>query len=251
MTKRVCTLLTGLLLSLEAVAGSYEASIQFARRAELGTPVSGVVREVSVVAGEAVARGQVLVRLDDAPFKAAVVQSEAEVARARAAYSEAARDHKQAKELYDRTVLSTVELENATLRLDRAAAALKEVRARESQARWAAAQAQIAAPFDAWVLEVRTTTGAPVASALEARALIVLAARGEYLARARVPGAALETLKVGQSATVAVGGKSFSGRVAALALEPSAKGGDYEIAVAFSSPDVRLHAGQPARVEIP
>jgi RND family efflux transporter MFP subunit len=251
MRIRASVLLVGLLVSLEAAAGSYEASIQFARRAELGTPVSGVVREVAAAAGEAVARGQVLVRLDEAPFRAAVAQSEAEVARATAAHSEAVRDHRQARELYDRTVLSTVELENAALRLDRAAAALKEARARQSQARWSAAQAQVAAPFDAWVLEVRTTTGAPVASALEARALIVLAARGEYLARARVPGAVLEALKIGQGATVAVGGRSYAGKIASLALEPSAKGGDYEIAVAFGAPDVRLHAGQPARVEIP
>jgi RND family efflux transporter MFP subunit len=250
--KRAPLLLLGMLASLAAVAAGYDASVQFARRAEIGVPVSGVVREVTASPGETVARGQVLVRLDELPFRAAVEQAEADIARAGAARTEATRDYKQAKDLYDRTVIAAVEYENAKLKLDRAEAALKDARAKLAQARWALAQSAIAAPFDAWVLEVRTAPGAAVAAALEARTLVVLAAQGEYLARARVPGTVLETLKVGQPASVAVGGRSYTGRVAALGLEPAdGKSGEYEVTVSFAARDARLHGGQGARIEFP
>lgn len=220
-------------LWLAAAAWGADGTVQWARRVELGLGASGTVKTVAAEAGARVPRGQVLAALDDTPFRA-------ELDRARADRDEAARDYKQAQQLYERTVLSAVELENAKLKSVRA-------QARFAQARYRFDQSRIVAPFDAWVLEVRVQPGQQVVSALEARPLVVLAAAGEYLARTRVSASALERLVPGTAATVTVAGRSYAGKVQALALEPG-KGDEHEVAVAFSSAE-RLRPGQSAKVE--
>jgi RND family efflux transporter MFP subunit len=242
-----CLLWLGVLPALSAAAG-FDATVGFARRLELGVPVSGVVKTVGVEPGARATKGQLLVALDDTPFKAAVAQAQAELTQRQADATETARDQRQAQELYERKGLSSVELENSKLKAQRAEAARQEAEARLTQARYAVSVATIRAPFDALVLELRTAVGASIASQLEARPLIVIAAQNEYLARARVSGEQLDALKVGQALTVAVKGKRYPGKLQSLALEPSAAG--HEVVVSFTAADM-LRAGQSARVDLP
>lgn len=223
-----------LVLSFVATAAfGADGTVQWARRVELGLGVSGTVKAVAAEAGARVAKGQVLVALDDTPFKA-------EFDQARADRDEAARDYKQAQQLFERTVLSAVELENAKLKSVRA-------QAKYAQAKYQLDQSRIVAPFDAWVLDVRAQVGQSVVNALEARPLVVVAAAGEYVARTRVSGSVLERLAPGAAATVTVAGKSYAGKVRSLALEPG-KGDEHDVTVAFSAAE-RLRSGQPAKVE--
>jgi multidrug efflux system membrane fusion protein len=240
---------------LVAVAAGFDASIGFARRVEVGVPVSGVVARVGAQPGARVAPGTVLVALDDTPFQAALERAQGQVARAGADHDEAVRDHKHTREIYERQMASTVELDNARLKVVRADAALKEARARLKQAQYELARARIQAPFDAWVLEMRVQAGQSVVAALESRPLVVLAAYGEYLASARVPAATAQTLTAGQSVTVVVGNKRHGARVQSIGLEPSAdqagKEPLYTVVAVFSAPEAVLRAGQGARVELP
>lgn len=223
-----------LVLSFVATAAfGADGTVQWARRVELGLGVSGTVKVVAAEAGARVAKGQVLVALDDTPFKA-------EFDQARADRDEAGRDYKQAQQLFERTVLSAVELENAKLKSVRA-------QAKYAQAKYQLDQSRIVAPFDAWVLDVRAQVGQSVVNALEARPLVVVAAAGEYIARTRVSGSVLERLTPGTAATVTVAGKSYAGKVHSLALEPG-KGDEHDVAVAFSAAE-RLRSGQSAKVE--
>lgn len=230
-----------------ATAADYAATVHFARRVELGLAVSGVVERVEARPGHRVPKDQLLVALETTPFQAAVEQAEAEVARAAAAHTEAARDYRQARELYDRTMLSAVELENAKLAEHRASADLKRARARLRQARYELAHSALRAPFDAWVLEVRAQPGQSVVNTLAAAPLVVLAAYGEFEARTRVPPDVLEGLRVGQAATVGVGGRRYPGSVQGVGLEP-VDGNTYEVRVVFTAEE-RLLAGTSARVE--
>lgn len=215
-----------------------DATVQWARRIELGLGVSGVVKTVSAEAGARVPKGQVLVALDETPFKAAFD-------KARTERDEAARDYKQARELYDRTVLAKVELENAQNKSVRA-------QARFEEAKYQLERSRIAAPFDAWVLEMRVQAGQSVVNALESRPLVVVAAAGEYLARLRVPSATVDRLKLGQSVNVSVGGKSYAGKIQSLGLEPAGgkSDGQHDVAVLFQAPEM-LRPGRAAVVELP
>lgn len=238
---------------LMAMAASFEATVSFARRVEIGLPVSGVVATVGAETGARVTKGELLVALDAAPFEAAVEQARGALARASADYDEAVRDHKTTKEIYDRQLASTVELDNARLKVQRAQGVLTQARAALKQAQLDLARSRLTAPFDALVLDMRVHVGSAVVSTVESRPVVVLAAPDEYVAAARVPGAALDTLKTGQAASVTVAGKAYAGRVQTIGLEPVADKGAaealYPVIVAFRAPDAPLRAGQSARVE--
>ena len=239
---------------LVALAAGYDTTVQWARRLELGLPVSGVIRSVDVDPGARVHRGQLLLALEDVPFRAVVEQAEARVTERRADRDKAARDYKQAKELYDRTVLSAVDLENARLKANRTEAGLKAAGAQLSRARYELDHSRITAPFDGWVLEVHAQPGQSLVNALEAHPLIMLAAQGEYEVHVRIPGPVVNGLKVGQNVNISVAGEGYAGRLRSIGFEPVAgKGGGktlYEIGVVFTTQNL-LRAGEPARVELP
>lgn len=230
-----------------AWAGSLDAQLQWSRRVELSLPVSGVVQEVRAEAGQRVSKGQLLLALDAAPFAASVLAAEAAVARCRLDLKEASRDHAQARELYARTVLSTVELENAALKQSRAEAACRSAQADLEQARYRQRVSALRAPFDAWVLARSVEPGQSVVAELKPPTLLVLAAAGEYLARAEVAADDARTLKLGQAVTVSVAGRRYQGEIKAMALEPAANG-RYPVDARFATDDA-LRTGQSARIE--
>ncbi|OGI41663.1 MAG: hypothetical protein A2150_02925 [Candidatus Muproteobacteria bacterium RBG_16_64_11] len=235
------------LMNATALAGEADAVVQWSGRVELSLPVSGMIEQVNVNAGERVTKDQVLLALDATPYKNALRAAEARAARARSERDETARDAKQAKELYDRTVLSTVDLENARTKHARAEAAYQEARAALDQAAYRLKVSAIRAPYDAWVLSRQAQPGQTVSADIKPPTLLVLASAAEYLAVLRLPPERLANLKVGQAAEVNVAGKKYPGQIRSIGLEP---GKDHALEVAFATDDM-LRAGQAARVNLP
>lgn len=237
-----------------AMAADWDATVQWSRRVELGPPVSGVVMRVNAEVGQRVNKNDLLLALEETPFRAALQAAQAELTRRELELKEAQRDAQQAKELYDRTVLSTVELENAQWKLTRAEAARQRARAELEQARYRLRVSSLRAPFDAYVLSRQVEAGQSIVAELNAPALLVLVAAGEYLAKAVVPVERATGLKSGQSLTVRVDNERFGGKVKSVGLEPvqsaSGKDGGYELHVVFESNKL-LRAGQPAKLEFP
>lgn len=235
---------------LLATAADYDAVVQYGRTAELGLVVSGIVETVHTAPGARVRKGEVLLALERTPFEAEVMRAEAALRRAAADRTEATRDHQQAKELYERTVLSTVELENAQLRAERAEAEHQAAAARLKRARYELARCALIAPFDGRVLAVRVQPGEAVVSHFEARPLVSLAAEGEYVARARLAPATVGAIEPGQGASVTIGGQRYEGQVRSVGVESAAADARYEIAVGFTAPrEIRI--GQAARIALP
>jgi RND family efflux transporter MFP subunit len=235
------------LISVPALAGEVDAVVQWSGRVELSLPVSGVIEQVNVNAGERVTKDQVLLALDATPFGNALRAAEARAARAKSERDEAARDAKQAKELYDRTVLSTVDLDNARMKHARAEAAYQEARAALDQAAYRLKVSAVRAPYDAWVLKREAQPGQTVSADIKPPTLLVLASAVEYLAVLRLPPERLANLKVGQAVEVSVAGKKYPGQIRSIGLE---SGKDHALEVAFAADDA-LRAGQAARVNLP
>lgn len=240
------------LVAAPAYAADYDALIDWSRRVALSSVVSGVVVDVNAMPGQAVEKGAVLVRFDDTPFKAEVAQAQAQAAMGKVSFAEAQRDLKQAEELYARTVLSTVELENAKHKFARAQAAQRSAQAALMTADYRLREASIRAPFAALVLKREVEVGQAVVANLEAAPLVTLVRRGEYVAVVALPESALARVTIGTQAAVRIGDQRYTGSVQAVALEPSGKAGvvTYEARVVFKS-DALLRAGQAARVELP
>ena len=140
----------------------------------LTTPVSGVVKTVAVQQGQSVKKGQVLVSLDDAVYQARVMEAEGGVERSKADAQEAERDLKRAKELYDRAVSSTTELEQAQVGYSRMNGQYKEAQARLLIARKHLEYATLRAPFDGKVSKRLAEPGMVVSADFQPVTLIIL-----------------------------------------------------------------------------
>ncbi len=238
-----------------AQAAELPAVLQWSQRVELSTPVSGVVQAVNVAAGERVRKGQVLLQLDDRVYAGRVEEAGAAVARQQEEAAEAGRDLKRVQELYDRTVISTSELDLAKVRQAKAAAQLREMQARHKQEAKNRADSILRAPFDALIVTRLVEPGQAVAAGLQPQALLVLARSGEMVARAQASAEQIASLKTGQDVTVAVGKQNFRGKIRTLGLEPGSrdKSGNplYALDVAFPTGDTVLRSGASASLTLP
>jgi RND family efflux transporter MFP subunit len=233
-------------------AADIQATLQWSQRVELSTPVSGVVQSVNVDLGDLVKKGQVLLTLDNTTYRARVEENQSEITRLNAEMEEAKRNLDRVQELYQRTVVSTTDLDQAKLRLIRSQSALAESRARLQQNRKALEDASIRAPFDAVVIARQAEPGQSVAAGLQPQMLLTLARSGEMIARAYLAYAQMGKLKAGQPLTVIVEGNSYAGTIKTLGLDPVKTKDelDYPVDVVFKSKGM-LRAGAPAQLKLP
>jgi RND family efflux transporter MFP subunit len=140
----------------------------------LTTPVSGVVKEIYVEAGQRVKKGDKLLALDDVRYQAKLMEAEAGVMRAKQEADDADKDLKRAEELYARGVSSTTELEASRLRHARAGASLKEALARQIIAQKNLDDTVLRAPFDGVVNSREAEPGMYVPAELDPPVLVIL-----------------------------------------------------------------------------
>ena len=214
----------GLIMSLglftSAWAADVPGTLQWSQRVALSPPVSGVVRSVHAGVGDRVKKGQVLLTLDAGAAHANVSESQAEVARLKEEAQDAKRNLDRVQELYNRTVISTSELEQAQTRHIRAKAGLNETLARLTRSQKLLGDATLRAPFDALVVARQVEPGQTVASQFQPQTLFVVARANEMIARAKVSLAQVEKMKAGEDVTVQVGQQTYTGKVQTLGLEP-------------------------------
>lgn len=163
--------LFAVLLGIGLLASSLPAA---ALEVALTTPVSGVVRTVLVQAGQHVKKGQALLVLDNELYQARVMEAEGGVERLKGEAEESDRDLKRAKELYDRAVSSTTELEQAQVRQSRANGLYKEAQARLKIARKNLEYTTLRAPFAATVIKRLAEPGMVVSAEFQPAPLIIL-----------------------------------------------------------------------------
>jgi len=230
------------------------ARIYWGKRIDMGVPVSGVVASVPVDAGMRVGKGDKLLELEQTPFKTALVEAKAGVVQASGARKQARRDYDQTKDLYDRGLLSTVELQNAQLKKEAKEAAYSAAQAKLERAQYELSHSVLRAPFDGLVLDKRVEAGQTLVSTQQVQTVLTFAATGDYVARGIVDSKKIKALAIGQKATVKANGKSFSGQISSLGFEPvtGSKPDDpkYEISVRFQSSDVMLRAGTEADINL-
>lgn len=130
----------------------------------LGVEVPGrlVFVSPSLAAGGAFTRGEVLLRLDDEPYRAALAQAEAELASARAALALGEQQLERTRELIAQGFQSRQALDERSSSRDQAAAAFARAEALVRQRRVDFERTVVRAPFDGKVLSARVVRGESV-----------------------------------------------------------------------------------------
>jgi RND family efflux transporter MFP subunit len=238
----------------QSMAAEFDATLQWAKRVELGVPVSGVIQAVYADVGQKVAKGDKLLQLDDAFFKVAVKQASSNLKSEEEQYKEAERELDRSQQLYDRTVLSDHELQVAKNNKVKAEAERDHAQAMLVKAKQTLKYSTLRAPFNALVLERHAQVGKVNAATLQPETLFIVVDADQMLARLYVSEAQLSLFKLGNAATVVVGGDRVAGTTKAIGFEPVSTGSEashYPVDVEFNTADKVLRAGQHVKVEIP
>ncbi len=253
---RIWRWMCGVVLGVMAgsgVAGELAGVVQWAQRVELGTPQSGIIIVVPVQAGDSVKKGQVLVQLEGRGLQARVRRAEAELASAKKEREEGQRELERAQQLYERTLLSNHDLEQAKLAFALANSRYQSTNATLVETRLDLEQSTIRAPFDGVVLQRNAEVGQAVVSALQSATLMSMAAT--HLMRVHVAATPpqLEKLAVKQKVAVVAADKRFEGEIVHIGLEPLAGNGEprYLLVVEFVTEGTTLRVGTAAKVITP
>jgi len=249
---RGVALVCGLAGAFAVEAAEVEGQLDWARRVELGTLVSGVVTELNAAPGAQVPTGQVLLRLDQRGIRARLDEAQSRAKAAELVFAEAKREMERAQELYDRTVLSDHELMEAKIAFGKADVAKHSDDALLAQAQMDVQYSEIRAPFDAIVIKLNAQLGQVVANQFQAVPLVVIAEAGRMLAHAEVDAETAARLVAGSAAKVRVGAIQYVGEVRGVGLEPVGRlsgGPRYDATVVFDTKKQILRAGQAARIE--
>jgi RND family efflux transporter MFP subunit len=234
--KKLCILATLSVLSAPVWAGDVEgglpASLTWSQRVELAPSVSGVVESVWVEAGQTVAAGALLLRLNPALYQARSQEAQAERDRLAVESQDAEADFNRAKELYARTVSSTTEFDAARLRHARVTQALAGAEARLAAANRQLSETEIRAPFAARVLERRAEPGMAAPANCQPPVLLVIARADERIARATVSAGQAARIHWGDRLTVDVDGKPMAATVRGLTALPD---GAYRVDAALQT----------------
>jgi HlyD family secretion protein len=237
---------------------------------EVGTQVSGNIKEIHADFNSAVKKGQLLAVLDPDVLASKVEESKASLtlakagaSSARAQLDNAARTYNRNKELWDRKLIARSELESAETSHTLAKASLVEANARVTQANESLRQAttnlgytKIVSPIDGVVISRAVDVGQTVAASLQTPTLFSIA---KDLTRMRVEAnideADIGRISEGQKATCKFDSwpdDAFEAVVAQKRLSPQTVSNvvTYVVILDIENKDKKLMPGMTANISV-
>lgn len=133
--------------------------VQPERRADLRAEVASVVLQVTKENGEAVKRGDVLIRLDETAIRDSLRSAQEAVRSANSSLAQSERQLERQKTLRASGMTSTAALEDAQLRVNSANNDVAAAKTREAQARQQLTRTEVRAPFDGLISERKASVG--------------------------------------------------------------------------------------------
>lgn len=218
--------------------------------AMISTRHMGTVEQVLVKQGDVVKAGQPLVIISSEELKARRTQTEAMVAEAQAATTNAERDAARFRNLHAQKSVSDKELENVELHLTSMRAKLQMARQGLREVKAMMAYTRLTAPFSGVVVQKMVDAGS---MANPGQPLLVVEQTGDLQVTASLPETYLSAVKAGDAVQVELKalGRTVTGRVAELSPSAAMTGGQYAMKIHLSANDKEgLRAGMYAGVQI-
>jgi RND family efflux transporter MFP subunit len=210
-------------------------SIQPERRADLRAEVPALVLQVLKENGEAVKRGDVLVRLDETAIRDSLMSADEAVRASSQALDQAGRALERLKTLRASGMTSAQALDDAEVRRNNAQSELSAARSRAASARQQLARTVVRAPFDGIVSDRKVSNGDTAAIGKE---LLKVIDPASMRFEGKVSADKISMVKVGQPVSFRINGygdQQFAGVV--KRIDPSANDvtRQVEVLVAFAN----------------
>jgi multidrug efflux system membrane fusion protein len=238
----------------------YSASIEPAQEVPLAFKASGYVTSLAMrrgadgpsrpaQAGDLVARGTVLARVNDADYRERVNQGRARLAEGEASLRKARLDLQRADALFAADSLIKPELDAARAAFESADARVAGIRADIELALSALADTALVAPASGVLLERRIEVGSLVAAGTVG---YVLGDVSSVKARFGIPDAMIDAVQPGAPLELAIDAVSgpIAGRVTALAPVADAQSRVFDVEVTIPNRDGRLRPGMIGTVTL-
>lgn len=221
----------------------------------VGTQVSGQVAELFVDFNDTVKKGQLLARIDPKLQQQAVTDATASVARARAQYQQARREHDRNGELLSAGLVARSAFEATDSSLDVAQANVTSAQVALDRAKQNLEYTNIYAPIDGVVVERNIDLGQTVAASLSTPQLFLIAndlTNMQILAS--VGEGDIASIRQGQKVEFTVQAlprQKFEGVVRQVRLQSKTNENvvNYTVVVSVANPKKTLLPGMTARVE--
>jgi HlyD family secretion protein len=245
-------------------------TLQAVTTVQVGTQVSGNISWLGADFNSIVRKGQVIAKLDPSLFQTQVEQARANLTKASAdldnsavRVTDAQQKYTRAKELADRQLLATSDLDAAKVALDLAEAQMRSTRAQVAQAQAAVNQAElnlshtvISAPIDGIVIGRSVDVGQTVAASLSSPTVFSIAADlSDMQLSASIDESDIGKIRPGQRVTFQVDaypGRQFAGAVSQVRLQPTVVQNvtTYNVMIDVPNPNLELKPGMTANVNI-
>ncbi len=237
---------------------------------QVGSQVSGIIKDLFVDYNSIVHEGDVIMRLDPSLFetqtaqaRANLIRAEADVERSDVDVDDARMQLTRAEDLAARDLISATEHEAAQVSVRSAAAQVKSAEAQVIQAQAALNQNEvnlehtvIRAPIDGIVISRLVDVGQTVAASLQAPELFVIAADlTKMRVIANIDESDVGRIRPNQRVTFTVDAypeEAFEGAVSQIRLEPVVQQNvvTYATVVDAPNPDLKLKPGMTATITL-
>lgn len=129
-----------------------------AEQVSITPQVSGSITELNIKDNQLVKAGDILFLIDDTPYKIAVLNAQAQLARAQTDLSKANNEANRRRHL-SKNYISAEDLDTANINVKAMQASVNAAEAALQQAQWQLSQTQVKAPVDGWITNLSTRTG--------------------------------------------------------------------------------------------
>lgn len=223
---------------------------------DVGTQVSGIIDKIYVDYNSQVKEGQIIAELDRTTLEADLLSSKANLASSKAELTYQEANYKRVKSLYERQVISEVEMEQAQYQYDKAKAAYSKVEAEMIRVKKNLDYATIYSPISGVVLYKAVEEGQTVASSFNTPTLFTIAQDLRKMrVIANIDEADIGMVKEGQAVNFTVDAypnDTFHGTVSQVRLQATTTSNvvTYEVVIDAPNDDLKLKPGLTANITI-
>ncbi len=242
----------------------FSGRLEAVERVDIRSRVAGVVQATHFREGALVAKGDLLVSIDPAPYEAEFARAEAQVIAAQARVTHASNEHARSRRLWDDKAIAQRELDDRENVLREAEANLKAAQAQLQAARLSLGYTQVRAPVAGRIGKLEVTVGNLVAAGPGAPVLTTLVSvspiYASFDADERTVSGALQGLAGGarpaveripvQMGTSATSDTPHAGQLQLIDNQVDPRSGTVRVRAVFDNKDGRLMPGQFARIRM-
>jgi len=220
------------------------------KSAELSTRIMGYVKKVHVKVGDKVQKGQLLVTINNTDLQAKKAQIEAQILKAKAAFSKAKKNHTRFKNLFESNSITQKEMDDMNANYKIANASLEAANQMKNEIEAQFLYSNISAPFNGVITSKNIREGDMSSPGMS---LIGIETPNFLEIVTMIPETEISQIKKGVKVNVFVKAihKTVEGKVTEVSTSAKNTGGQFLVKIALEKAEANILSGMYTTVQFP